>query len=84
MQWAWACGSDGTISWYKIGHNPAEGSSTASFKWKPSDITQSSNSSQESICGPIYAARFNPLYCMFASAGTSLNLWIPDTERIEK
>lgn len=82
VQWAWACGSDGTVSWYKVGSNPTEVSSSPSFKWRPHDIVQSS--SQESICGPIYAAQFNPLYCMFASAGTSLNLWIPDTERVEK
>jgi len=75
--WAWVCGSDGTVSWWKLA------TMQETFKWRPSDLIQS-GAINDDIIGPIHAAAFNPQYCMFASAGTCLNLWIPDMERIEK
>merc|ERR1711976_1140413 len=55
VQWAWACGSDGTVSWYKLGADAREASSSASFKWRPHDIIQSDH--HNSVTGPVYAAQ---------------------------
>ena len=66
------CGSDGKISWYSCG----EGANFSNlFTWDTASQQQTPNQS-------ISAARFNPAYCLFASAGHSLNLWVPDVEQL--
>jgi len=68
----YVCGSDGKIDWYSCG----EGANFSMlFSWDTASQQQTSNQS-------ISAAKFNPAYCLFASAGHSLNLWVPDVEQL--
>lgn len=54
--------------------------------WSPSKNQNRSNASGHvntakvtftEVCGNIHAAKFNPVYSMFATGGTTLNFWIP-------